>query len=132
MDWIRVGRGRLARPLVSLVVGLADHGLEYFRVAVDGNDNGALLDAIRSTGDDRQDLPLIGHGLADGERTVGAQLDRLATECNLRVGLGAAVENHLGIDVKLQLSMPIEDALSPAAELRRSYVAHWAAQTLFE
>ena len=73
----------------------------------------------RRAGDDGQDLPLVGHRLADGEGAVGPELDRLAGQRHLGVGLGPAVEDHFGIDVEIEVAMAIENALGSAAELRR-------------
>ena len=72
------------------VVRLADHGFEDFGVALDGDDDGALLDAVGGAGDDGEDLSLVGHRLADGEGAVGTELDGLAANGDLGVGFGAA------------------------------------------
>src|SRR3954462_14584601 len=92
----------------ELVIRLADHGFEDFGVELDGDHDGALLDAVGSAGDDGEYLTLVGHGLADGEGAVGTKLDGLAAEGDFGVGLGAAVEDHLGIDVKVEVAMAIE------------------------
>src|SRR5262245_20979219 len=111
-----------------LVVCFAEHRLKHLRIALDGNDNCALFDAVGGTGDHGEDLTFVRHRLSDGEGAVGSELDRLAAECDLCIGLGAAVEDHLGIDMEFEVAMAIKNALGAASELSASCWAHGAAE----
>src|SRR5262249_20087887 len=61
--------------LLLLLVRLVEHGLELLGVALDGQDDGALLDSVGRGGDGRDDLPAVGQLEAHGEGAVGAEAD---------------------------------------------------------
>lgn len=45
----------------------ANSRLHHFRVTLNGQDDSALFDTIRAAGDDRQDLPAVGHAQSRGK-----------------------------------------------------------------
>src|SRR4051812_9921263 len=77
--------------VIFLLTAVADHRLQVLGVALDGQHDGALLDAIGRDGDGRYDLPAVGETETHGERAVAAQFDRLALEHDAGGRLGAAV-----------------------------------------
>ena len=74
--------GKLGLELVVVV----DHRLEFLGVAFHGQDDRPLLDTVGTGGDRGDDLPRIRQAEADGERSVGAELDRLTLQRDLALG----------------------------------------------
>ena len=97
----RDGGGR-PRPARSELVAVVDHRLELLGVPLDGQDDRPLLDAVGAGGDGGDDLPGVGQAEADGEGAVGPELDGLALERDLGVGLGRAVDDQLGVDLEVE------------------------------
>src|SRR5262249_56905762 len=114
----------LATSLLTISV---DHGFELLGVALDGEDNGALLDAVGGLGDGGDDLPAVGQAEAHGKGAVGAQLDRLALERDAGAGFGGAVDDQLGVELEPELAPPAE-AEAAGAEARHGRRAERAAQ----
>src|SRR5262249_2601216 len=65
-------RGRSCESRISpgLFVGVVDHRLEFLGIALDGEHNGAFLDAIRGGRNSGNDLPAIWEAIAHREGAV--------------------------------------------------------------
>src|SRR5262245_35324562 len=108
-----------------------NHRFEVLGVAFDGQDNGAFFDAVSAGCGRGNNLPAVGQAEPHGEGAVGAELDRLALESDLRGRFGSAVDNQFGIELEPELPRlaVLKGAGAEAGDCGR---AHGPAQAFLE
>ena len=123
----RVGRSSPSQSLASRTTGSIT-----FVLRSSAKHDRPLLGAVGGRGDDRNHLPMIGQAHPQREAAVGTQFDRLAADRDVRVGLGHAVQDHLGVDFQLEQPAAGEEGLGPFAVAGHQRRTHRAAEPLLE
>src|SRR6266545_7215547 len=138
--WWVVKRGKLPfhhppptihQPPAELFVAVVDHGFKLLGVALDGEDNGALLDTVGGSGDRGDDLPAVRQAKTHREGAVRTQLDRLALQGDASARFGGAVDDQFGVDLEPELALLARQECA-RAETRHRGRTHRPAQTLLE
>src|SRR4051812_49069893 len=94
----------LFRSLPSHFVHVVvDHRVEVLGVALHGEDDGALLDAVGAGCHRGDDLPAVRQVERHAEGAVRVQLDRVIVQGQVRGRVGAAEDDQLRVDLEEEL-----------------------------
>lgn len=115
-----------------LLAGFLDVGLHDLGITFHGQNGGVLFYAIGTAGNDRQNLPSIGHAEPHREGAIGTQSHRFASKSHIGVWLSRPVDDHLGIDFELEIPLLVQQTICTYTEACDDGGAHRASQAFFE